>query len=147
MKRIAKNVQGFSPVFTTVLMLLMVVIGMSVTFAYFTIYVSDFQVGRGSAPMELIEIEDVWFIDNQTIRVTLYNYGRVDIQINSLFIDDILAEFSNVDGYNNTLTLGVRAHEEIVVPYNVTLNTSYQFKLVTHRGTAFSGKYISPAIW
>ncbi|MHA2406094.1 MAG: hypothetical protein ACXACH_05010 [Candidatus Hermodarchaeia archaeon] len=120
---------------------------MSVTFAYFTIYVSDFQVGRGSAPMELIEIEDVWFIDNQTIRLTLYNYGRVDIRITSLFIDDILAEFSNGDGQNNTLTLRMQAHEAIDIPYNVTWNTSYRVKLVTHRGTAFSGQYISPSGW
>jgi hypothetical protein len=128
-------------------MLLMVVIGMSITFAYFTIYVSDFQVGRGSAPMELIEIEDVWFTDNQTIRITLYNYGRVDIRITSLFIDDILTEFNTGNGFNNTLTLGVHTHEEIFIPYTLTPNTSYQVKLVTHRGTAFSGKYISPAIW
>lgn len=144
MKRIAKNSRGFSPVFTTVLMLLMVVIGMSVTFAYFTIYVSDFQVGRGSAPMELIEIEDVWFIDNQTIRLTLYNYGRIDIRITSLFIDDILA---NPDLNRSTLTLSMQAHEAIFIPYNVTRNTSYRVKLVTHRGTAFSGQYISPSGW
>jgi flagellin-like protein len=61
MKRLLKNRRALSPVFSTILLIVIVVIGMTVAFGFFVNYVRDYQTGSGSSVLEAAEIEDVWF--------------------------------------------------------------------------------------
>lgn len=147
MWKILRDKRAVSPVFSTVALILVVVLGMSMLFAYFTDYVTHFQRGQGSAIMELIEIEDVWFKNRQLINLTIYNYGKVDIKITSLYIDGEPVVFFDNEKNVNLIEIQVGKHGSIrVQPSNpLTNSTNYHFKLVTERGSIFEGEYTSPS--
>jgi hypothetical protein len=128
-------------------MILIVVVGMSIAFAYFTDYVKNFQIGQGSSIMELIEVEDVWFKDQSTISVTLYNYGPVSINIANLYINDRIVDFTNYNGLSNNAEIPIGEHGVVFVDYALNENTFYHFRIVSDRGSIFEGRYLSPAIW
>ena len=139
--------RGFSSVLSSVLLILIVVIGMSVAFAYFTGYIKDFQSGRGSSIMELIEVEDVWFKDSgHTINVTIYNYGKVAIKIATIYINN--DKVADGDGSKTPAEIPVGGHGYILLRNQaLTLDTIYHLKLVSYRGSSFEGKYRSPLSW
>lgn len=147
MKKLLRDLKAVSPVLTTVLLILVIVLGMSMLFAYFTSYVADFQLGQGSSVMELIEIEDVWFRDEQKIRITLYNYGKVEIRVTSIYMDDKPVDFLGELGDVNLVEIPVDGHGAIEVQPSdpLTESTSYRFKLVTDRGSVFEGEYVTPS--
>jgi flagellin-like protein len=60
-KKLLRNRRALSPVFSTILLIMIVVIGMTVVFAFFVNYVKDYQTGSGSSVFEAAQIEDVWF--------------------------------------------------------------------------------------
>lgn len=142
-----KDRKGISPVFTTVTLILVVVLGMSTLFAYFIDYVKDFQLGQGSSILELIEIEDVWFKDNHLINITVFNFGKVDVKITAIYIDGEPAVY--IDNENNTSHIEIRVgkHSSIGAqpPNPLTNSTRYNFKLVTERGSIFESEYMSPS--
>jgi flagellin-like protein len=88
--------RAISPVFSTVILVLIVVIGMSAVFSFFVGYVSDYQSGRGSAVMELLEIEDVFFntTDHSSVDVWLYNYGEIEVELESVFVNWLPVDFT-----------------------------------------------------
>ena len=143
MRKITKNKKAVSAVLSTILMILIVVVGMSIAFAFFINYVKDYQLGRGSSVLEMAEIEDVWFHTyavNGTVDVWLYNYGKIGIQISSIYIDGIPANF------NSTLSIiQVGQHAKIIISMNWTSSKSYDIKIITTRSTTFEGKYLAPA--
>ena len=113
---------------------------MSFAFAFLTGYVTDFQLGRGSAIMELIEFEDVWFQTETRINATLYNYGKVDVTVLSVYIDGLQA---NNDIF---LTLAIEEHGSIQIspPHSLNVTTVYKLRIVTERGSAFDGQFTTP---
>jgi flagellin-like protein len=139
--------RGISPIFTTVTLILVVVLGMSTLFAFFIEYVKDFQLGQGSSILELIEVEDVWFKDNHLINITVFNLGKVDVKITSIYIDGEPAVFS--DSGNNDSYIEIRVGELSSIgaqpPNPITNSTKYNFKLVTERGSLFESEYTSPS--
>ncbi len=144
--------RGLSPIFSNILLILIIVVGMSFAFAFLTGYVTDFQLGRGSAIMELIEFEDVWFKNTTTreldlINVTLYNYGKVDVKVLSVYLDGLQVPFNN-EGSDEFLTLSIGEHGSIQVhpPKLLDEKTIYNIKIVTERGSAFEGQYTTPSL-
>jgi hypothetical protein len=110
---------------------------MSVAFGYFVNFVRDYQTGRGGSVMELVSIEDVWFkADNGTIDISLINYGKVDVNITSVYMDSQPVNFAS----SGSIPVGEHG--------TVTLNTgwmsgeSYHFKLISERGSVFEGEYV-----
>ena len=144
--KLLKGKRGVSTVLSSVIMILIVVIGMSVAFAYFISYVKDFQDRRGSSIMELIEVEDVWFKDQQTMSITLYNYGRIDIAVVNLYIDSNLIDFADQSGPVNLTQIPVGGHGVMLVNHTLNNSTVYHLKIVTYRGSTFEGDYLSPKI-
>ena len=161
LRRFGGNRRAVSPVLSTVLLVLIVVLGMSMAFAFFVDYVSDYQRGRGSSVLELVEIEDVYFI-NQTdgsIEVWLYNYGKIEVEVDTVYVNGLLVDNFNFTG-NSSVDLGdVDEDDSVEVkPYahamfNMTLvdgwvpdNVAYIFRFVTERGSAFEREYSSPKI-
>ena len=144
MKNLAGNKKALSPVFTTVLLILVVTMGMSLAMAYFVNYVTDFQTGRGSSIMELVAIEDVWFQSNQTVKMALYNYGKVQVKLDSVYLDGRPVDFTA-----ESVEIGVGGLGSVRLnPSSAFRNsTSYHFKLITSRGSTFEGDYVSPGGW
>jgi flagellin-like protein len=139
MRRLARNRKAVSNVIGTILMIVVVVAGMSIVFGYIVNYVKDYQTGSGASVMELATIEDVWFLNPSTINITLYNYGKVTITVSTLYIDGQLQST-----FNQQIPIG--GHAELPpVQYDWTSGTAYDFKLVTERGTAIEGEYVSPS--
>jgi flagellin-like protein len=140
--------RGLSPIFSNILLILIIVLGMSFAFAYLTGYVSDFQQGQGSAIMELIVVEDVWFRNttNIHINITLYNYGQVDVTVVSVYLDGLQADFTGDSA--GVLNLSPEEHDSIHVypPRPLDKSTGYKIKIVTERGSAFEGQYTTPSL-
>ena len=136
--------RGLSPIFSNILLILIIVLGMSFAFAFLTGYVTDFQLGRGSAIMELIEFEDVWFKNEDQIDITLYNYGKADVKIVSVYLDGI--QIFNGDN-DEFLALSMGEHDSIQIslpPHTLVENIVYKLRIVTERGSAFDGKFTTP---
>jgi flagellin-like protein len=157
MRNIKRNRRAVSPVLSTVLLILIVVVGMSMVFAFFVDYVADYQSGRGSSVMERIEIEDVRFVSNDTIEMWLYNYGEIEAEFDLMFVNGLAVKNFTYTGAipglydmdsDGTLELPAGAHAR----FNVTLNYDwapdfpYNIRIVTERGSAFEREYYSPEL-
>ena len=138
MKRLLKNGKGLSPVLSAVLMILIVVTGMSLLFAFFVNYARDFQVGSGSAVLESMTVEDVWFrVSPNRAEVWVFNLGKVDFRITSVYVNDNLADIGS-----SYVEVGVGEHKQLTVNYGFVSGYSYSFKILTERGSAFEGTYV-----
>lgn len=137
--------RGLSPIFSNILLILIIVLGMSFAFAFLTGYVTDFQLGRGSAIMELIEFEDVWFKNENQIDITIYNYGKADVKVVSVYLDGIQGSLGDNDNFP-TLPIGEHGSIQIDPSKLLVQNAVYNIKIVTERGSAFEGKYTSPSL-
>jgi flagellin-like protein len=135
MKRMMMNRKALSPVISTVLMMLAVIIGMSLLFAFFVNYTKDFQLGSGSAVLESMTVEDVWFRDASTVEVWVYNLGKVDFKINSVYVNDLQVA-------SDAVVVGVGAHGKLTITTSLSHGSVYQLKLVTERGTTVEGRYV-----
>ena len=143
MRRIRRNRRAVSPVLSTVMLVLIVVIGMSAIFAFFVDYVGDYQRGTGSAVMELLEIEDVQFANNDTVVVWLYNYGEIELDIDAVYVNGLSA---NLTYFHTDWSLTPYEHKR----FNVTMvkdwepNYSYMLKFITDRGSTVERAYFAP---
>jgi flagellin-like protein len=90
MKRSMCSRRAVSPVLAAVLMILVVMTGMSLLFAFFVNYTADFQRKTGSAVLESITVEDVWFKSATHLEIWVYNFGKVSLNVTSLYIDNQL---------------------------------------------------------
>ena len=92
--------------------------------------------------MESLVIEDVWFTNDQTVRIWVYNAGRIDCEINGIY-DNGLA----VTGVANLNTLvKVGAHVEFIVTCPAgwsSWSDVNSLKIVTVRGSTFEGTFNS----
>ncbi len=151
MRRFGRDVRGVSVVLGTVIMVLVVVLGMSLVFAFFVDYVADYQRGRGSSVMELVEIEDVYFrgvggVEVEVeVEVWLYNYGKIEVEVDAVYVNGLSVNFSASDG-------SVMILPDEHAKFNVTLSdgwvsdVSYVFRVVTERGSAVERGYIAPKV-
>ena len=131
MMRLFRNRRAVSPVLSTVLMILVVITGMSLLFAFFVNYTRDFQTGSGSAVLESMTVEDVWFTNPNGPQVWVYNVGKVSLTITSVYVDDQLDSSPNIEiktGQHQPITVG-------------SAYSGCTIKIVTARGSAFEGSY------
>ena len=66
LRRLLRNKRALSPVISTVLMILVVMIGMSVVFSSVVFYADSYRAGAGSAVLESLTVEDTWLHTNST---------------------------------------------------------------------------------
>ena len=131
MMRLFRSRRAVSPVLSTVLMILVVITGMSLLFAFFVNYTRDFQTGSGSAVLESMTVEDVWFTNPNGPQVWVYNVGKVSLTITSVYVDDQLDSSPNIEiktGQHQPITVG-------------SAYSGCTIKIVTARGSAFEGSY------
>jgi flagellin-like protein len=136
MRRLFHDKRGVSPVVSAVIMILVVMISMSALFAFFVNYSRDFQSGSGGAVFESMTVEDLWFRNESAVEVWIYNFGKADLTITNVYVDGDQVVFSP-----NDLYIAVGEHGKITVSSSFVLLSTYQFKIVTARGTSFEGSY------
>jgi flagellin-like protein len=129
MRKLFRSRRAVSPVVSAVLMILVVMIGMSVLFAFFVNYTRDFQTGSGSAVLESLVIEDVSL--TSPTQVWVYNVGKVRFTITSVYVND---QFDS----NPNLEVAPGQHRNITV---ASAHSGDTIKIVTARGSAFEGRY------
>jgi len=145
LRRFGRDVRGVSPVFGTVIMVLIVVLGMSLVFAFFVDYVGDYQAGRGSSVMELVEIEDVYFWGVDSVNVTLYNYGKIEVEVDAIYVNGLSVNFSASDG---SVEIIPYEHVKLTVLLSDDWlpDSSYVFRIVTGRSSVAEREYFSPRV-
>jgi flagellin-like protein len=137
MRRLYKNKKAVSPVIATVLMILVVMAGMTLLFAFVGAYAQNFQAGTGSSVLESLSVEDVWFNGN-TAQVWVLNIGKVDTKINSVYVNGTMAVFTA-----EPASVASGGHSKIIVTSLFAGDgNSYTLKIVTERGSAFEGTYL-----
>jgi FlaG/FlaF family flagellin (archaellin) len=139
MRKLFRSRRAVSPVVSTVLMMLVVMVGMSLLFAFFVNYAHDFQVGSGSAVLESMTVEDVWFRDSTHVEIWVYNLGKVDFEITTIYVNGTQA----VAPKPLSLPVLIGKHGSITVTPSISLTPGdvCSFKIITARGSAFEGEY------
>jgi len=145
-------------------LVLIVVIGMSAVFSFFVGYVSDYQSGRGSSVMELLDIEDVFFDPNHpnrtSVDVWLYNYGEIEVELDSVFVNGLPVNFTfysasamELDDFDGDGAVDILTFSH--AKFNLSLWRSWDddnatslhvFRFVTKRGTIVERDYFSPEV-
>ncbi len=161
MRKFRGNKRALSPVFSTVILVLIVVIGMSAVFSFFVGYVSDYQSGRGSSVMELLEIEDVFFntTDRRSVDVWLYNYGEIEVELESVFVNGLPVNFTfypasamELDDFDGNGAVDIlmfsraKYNLSLWADWDVDTKSVYVFRFVTKRGTIVERDYFEPEV-
>ena len=81
-----------------------------------------------------------WSQEGNTMEIWLYNYGKIDTTISTVYINSLL-----VDSTSPTIQIGNHTKLIAYSPNPWTPNTSYHIRIITERGTAFEGTYVSPS--
>lgn len=140
-------------------MILIVMVGMSLIFAYVTVYTGSYQSGIGSSVLESMTIEDIWIqpynIPNLPIaNITVYdtstrtNLGTdagLNITVSGIYVNGTALsnplKYNSIDFRNNIVGPGKHMTIECQAPsgFFETGNT-YAFKVVTTRGSDFEAQ-------
>jgi flagellin-like protein len=147
MRKLFINKKAVSPVIATILMILIVMAGMTILFAFIGVYAQSFQAGSGSAVLESIAIEDVWFksdIGDHYLYIWVYNTGKVDFTIDSIYVNSAPVTPTLYDSNHNpieqTTPITIGSHIQIKVT-SWAAGSTYIVKIVTSRGSGFEGTY------
>lgn len=145
--------RAVSPVIATVLMILITMIGMTMLFAFVTAYSNTYKAGVGSSVLESLTIEDIWLsphasgqYDN-TVQISVYNTGKVDSVINSIYVDgSALINATGPANLNLNIKVPVGAHVQILAQWSNQWapHETYTFNIQTQRGSNFETKYEAP---
>jgi FlaG/FlaF family flagellin (archaellin) len=156
--RTRKN-RALSTVISTILMIMVVMIGMTLLFAYVTVYAQNYKEGVGGAVMESLTIEDVMVqSDKRTLSVTVYNSANkanlgsdVDIRINAIYVGGV-ALINVIDGtinFNEPPVNAAAGQNHITFTCRLSstepdLQTGgmYDISIVTQRGSTFKAYFI-----
>jgi flagellin-like protein len=136
MKKLFKCKRGISPVISTVLMIMVVMVGMTVLFAFLATYAQGFQNGSGSSVKESMTIEDIWFKSPHTVEIWVYNTGIINFTISNIYLNGTLIPSDSVAMSPTDIKVGAHADITITVPTSWISLDKYTFKLVTTRGSA-----------
>lgn len=141
-RRLLKNRKAVSTVIGTILMIMVVMVGMSILFGALIVYSDNFRSGRGSSVLESITVEDVQFINSNTVKLSLYNTGKTDLEVSNIYINGQMANLQLTPPLK-TVTIAQGEHSDGLTVSGVNFkNGINNFKIVTIRGTGFEGAYI-----
>jgi flagellin-like protein len=144
MRKMYRNRRGISPVISTILMIMIVIIGMSIVFAYVSVYTQTYQSGLGSSVLESLTIEDVCFNGttangaNNVATVSVYNSGLIAVTVNGIYIDGNVTTPSPASDLPFYIPVGGQAIIHVLGPYPQWYSGAYyNIKVTTLRGSSF----------
>jgi archaeal type IV pilus assembly protein PilA len=151
MRKLSKNRRAVSPVIATVLMILITMAGMTLLFAFVSSYSENYKAGIGSSVMESTTVEDIWLSPQSLaydgkLTISVYNTGKVDTVINSIYVNGSELTFPSSTNYNLNIPVPVGQHLKIPAEWTGTWvsGVDYSFKIVTARGSNFEIDYMAP---
>ncbi len=144
MRKLYRNKKALSPVISTILMIMVVMVGMSVAFSYVVVYSDTYKRGIGSSVLESLTIEDIWLrsdtgtVYNKVVTLGIYNSGEIDATVKTIYINGIAAT-NGTSEYNFIIPIKVGQHLQVTVQGLSNWNTAikYDFKIITMRGSNF----------
>jgi hypothetical protein len=84
-----------------------------------------------------------WSLESKIMEISLYNYGKIDMTVSSVFVDGILPPPPPPE----PIQIAIGGHKSTtVLPTGGgwTSGKTYHLKLVTDRGSAFEGDFVAP---
>ena len=160
MRKLYRNKSGLSTVISTILMIMVVMVGMSVIFSYVVFYSDSYKAGIGSSVLESLTIEDVWFnYSSSQIKVDVFNSGttanlgtNVNFQVANIYVDGVALtnaqgdKSSNVGTISfNEITVDAGQHVEFTGQSPQILTSGlHELKVVTERGSNFNTQFDVP---
>jgi hypothetical protein len=146
-----RNNRALSTVISTILMIMVVMIGMTLLFAYVTVYADNYKAGAGGAVLESLTIEDTFMSNANTVRVTVYNAATqanmgsnvtvevVGIYVNGIALTNSQAGINQGEMSFDETPVGAGHHQMFYGTFNqaLTHGFTYEVKVVTQRGSTF----------
>ncbi len=154
MRKLYRNKKGLSTVISTILMIVVVMVGMTILFAYVAVYAQNYQAGVGSSILESLTIEDVWIQNSTAVQLTVYNTGtatnlgtNVDLTVAAIYVDGTAlttSSSSNNINFNELIIAGDHVTIDGYWSEGFHSGITYDFKIVTVRGSNFEVQYTDP---
>jgi heme/copper-type cytochrome/quinol oxidase subunit 2 len=158
MRKTYQNKKGLSTIISTILMIIVVMVGMTILFAYVTVYANNYQTGTGGSILESSTIEDAWITSPHTVQLTVYNTGtatnlgtNVDLTVAAVYVNGTALTTISSTGVS---TNNINFDWSIPAGYHISVNgyystgfqsgQTYEFKIVTERGSNFEVQYTDP---
>ena len=156
MRKLYRNKKALSPVISTILMIMVVMVGMSVAFSYVVVYSDTYKAGIGGSVLESLTIEDIWIQPNNnvnTVNITVYNSATsTNLGTDSGVTITIATVYVNGTALMNPSLNSINFKNYVISPgshMTIQGNSSagffnpgdnYQFKIVTLRGSNFASQ-------
>lgn len=88
---------------------------------------------------ERVIVEDVWFNSGSgTVDVYLHNVGKVDIQIQAVYINHVAEDFKG------PFSLKINENGWLIIPFEWKASIVYSLDIVTSRGVHVETSYKAP---
>ena len=129
MRRFVKAKRGISPIVSSLLMLLVVVIAFSTVLGYTNNFISAQRANTLEYIRERLVVEDIWFRLNNTISIYVANVGTVPLQITEVLVNN-----ENVDISPSPLKLKMFELGEARFNFSWISGSQYSFVLITRGG-------------
>jgi len=142
-----RNNRGLSTVISTILMIMVVMIGMTLLFAYVTVYAQGYKDGAGGAVMESLTIEHIILHPSgsnygNATTIWVYNAGKIDTDINAIYVNGLSLTIESGDDL--TVPVGTHASISAQASSNWLSHGEYTFQVSTNRGSNFETKIQAP---
>jgi flagellin-like protein len=156
MKRLFRNKKAVSPVIATVLMIMVTMAGMTILFGFVISYSDSYKAGIGSSVMESLTVDDIWLSPgsptyNSEVQISVYNAGKVDSTITSMYVNGLkLTDSNQINGnFNLKISVPIGSHpsEPVILywyGYQWHSGQTYIFKIATKSGSTFDISYTAP---
>jgi archaeal type IV pilus assembly protein PilA len=147
MKKLFRNRKAVSPVIATVLMIMVTMAGMTILFGFVISYSDAYKAGAGSSVMELLTVEDIWIKPGLEVQLSIYNAGKVDSEITSVYVNGLgTTKIFGSGDFNLAEKVAVGEHTSFKVYWTIPMNpsSSYTFTIATKMGSTFEVIYTAP---
>ncbi len=141
MRKLCRNKRAVSTVISTILMIMVVMVGMSVAFGMVISYSDSYQRGAGSSVLESVTVEETW-LHGGNLEFWIYNTGNLPVNIKSIYVSDLPLSITSFDGQtvsnalriDGKIPIGGRAH--VIASWDKGTG-NFDFKIATERGSTF----------
>ena len=133
MRKLLRSRRGITPVLSSLLMTVIAVAGMSIAITATYVITDGLHDNMG----ERLIVEDVWFAPDQ-VSMYLRNVGKVSIEVAAVYVNRTDQSFT-------PLELEQNKHGWLTVDYGWSVDSAYEIKVVTGRGTIVVDYYMSPS--
>jgi FlaG/FlaF family flagellin (archaellin) len=152
MRKNYRNKKGLSTVISTILMIMVVMIGMTILFSFVDVYADNYKAGIGSSVLESITISDTWLKSGNTVELWIYNVGSVPVTVEAIYVNNAPLDVTSFTVNSNTIIspnslnikgyIPINGQADVVATYaGQRPNSPIIFKIATERGSIFEQSY------